>query len=140
MNISSLMSEVAVRLNIPEWIPDDHGVYTFCVDEQLEINLKSLSMDTVLLSALICPLPEELVTVREFLQKLLQMNFLALKERKEVLTLHPESQHLLLFRKVSLKQMQVHTFVDILKNFVVQVEHWKKISRELYTRTVSPVS
>ena len=124
MNYRELLSELARQLNLDSLEPDGDGCCLLRFDDGLEVELQQLDSSHVLLRSSLDEPPEADFEAEEFFQTLLQRNLPRVHEQREVLTLDPDTDRVMLYRVERIGSLAA--FVTVLEEFLNSVETWSK--------------
>ncbi|MBK5941115.1 CesT family type III secretion system chaperone [Halochromatium roseum] len=121
--LESLMTHFAARHTLDPLTADADGGYHLRIDERLDIRLFQ-SGGQILLESSLGPLPPD--DPPEQLERTLHLQLTAMSELEEVLTLNPEDETLVLFRRLPADRQTLEDFEGALERFVNQLERWTR--------------
>ncbi|MTW22491.1 CesT family type III secretion system chaperone [Allochromatium palmeri] len=125
--LEALMTHFAARRHLDPLTADADGGYHLRIDERLDIRLFQSGGQILLESSFGPPLPPE--DPPEQLLRMLRLQLTTMSAVEEVLTLNPEDETLMLFRRLPAGRQTLEDFEDALEGFVNQLERW---TRELF--------
>lgn len=129
MRLEDGMKELTSKLKLPLESPDEDGVYRLIFDNSLEVEIfKGEAAQIIVSSPLLKELPEDEAARQELLAKYLRLNFAALKkEQEDVLSLDPDTNHLVLYRKINTQHLYPDEFVKIVESHLNNLELWRAL-------------
>lgn len=134
--LESLMTRFAARWNLDPLTPDADGEYRLRIDDHLDIRLFQ-SGGQIFLESSLGPLPQEDPPDR--LVRMLRLQLTAMPELEEVLTLAPEDETVMLFRRLPAGRRTLEDLERALEGFVNQLERWtRELSRQSPSSPTSP--
>ncbi|MCP3877874.1 MAG: type III secretion system chaperone [Sulfitobacter sp.] len=102
---------------------DGKGKYFFLFDGDLELCLFQTG-DSIYLEGEIGPLPPDPVRTEAFLKERLRRNLARLGDRREVLSIDPDSGHLVLYRQLPARNLSSQDFDRAVEDFVNALSFW----------------
>ena len=134
--LESLMTHFAARRHLDPLTPDADGGYHVRIDEHLDIRLFQ-NGGQILLESSLGPLPPE--DPPDLLLRMLRLQLTTMAALEEVLTLNPEDETLMLFRRLPAGRQTLEDFEGALEGFVNQLERWmRELSQPASSAPTSP--
>jgi len=123
--LKDVINDIAKGLKIPPPEPNEDGEYVFVFDDLLEISLLSLKKNSLIISAAVSYELSNTPEMENLFKKILQLNFIRLKEYEEVLTWDPDSYAIVLFKEIPFSDLSEKPILDHLEKFLNSLEFWQ---------------
>lgn len=137
--LKNVIDDIAKGLKITAPEPDEDGEYTFFFDNDLEVSVLSLKKDSLTLTAIACDDFPDTPEMDDLFKKILQINFIRLKEYEEVLTWDPDSYAIILSKEIPFSDLSEKPILSHLENFLNSLEFWQSAIAQKPSNTISPL-
>ncbi len=121
--LDALVSEFVARREVNQPDRDEQGRYFFVFDEELEVALFQ-SGDQVFLEGRIGEIPQDRNRAEQLLERSLHKHLVRLRDKREVLSIDPEDGHLVLFRQLPARLLDIIALEKALGEFTNGLEFW----------------
>lgn len=123
--LKDVINDIAKGLKIEVPQPDDDGEYTLVFDDNLEVYLFSLKQNSLILTSVISEELPNTTETENFLKKILQINFIRLKDHEEVLTWDPDFSLIILSKEIPFSNLSEKPILEHLEKFLNSLEFWQ---------------
>lgn len=123
--LKDVINDIAKGLKIKAPEPDENGEYTFVFDDKLEVSIFSLKKNSLTLKAIVSDELADTPETENLLKKILQINFIRLKEYEEVLTWDPDFYAIILTKEIPFSNLSEKPILEHLEKFLNSLEFWQ---------------
>ncbi|NEX17295.1 MAG: hypothetical protein C1943_11835 [Halochromatium sp.] len=124
-NLRQLLDAFAARWNLGQLSVDEQGRYRLEVDGWLEIRLFQ-NGGALFLEGSPGRLRPDDPGRDDWIARILRAQLRDLRDREEVLTLDPEEDQLILFRRLQAAQLTPDRLEEVIEAFITQLERWTR--------------
>lgn len=137
--LKNVINDIAKGLKIESPEPTESGEYIFVFDDLLEITLTSLKKDSLIISAFVSDELSNTPETENLFKKMLQLNFIRLKDYEEILTWDPDSYAIVLSKEIPFSDLSEKPILDHLEKFLNSLEFWQAAIAQKANASTSPL-
>lgn len=127
--LDTLLTQFAERHDLAKLRADANGRYFLLLDGETEVVLLQ-GGDRIYLEGRLEPLPSDERKAEELLGHYLRLHLARLLDHREVLSLEPGSDHLVVFRQLPARALTMAEFEQALGDFANNLEFWTSNAAE----------